>query len=178
MQYSQQFYESPTITICFSKMTINGLTLVYDEDFYISYRYTSLSRNLLWSFLSICLKFVETIMEAKNIDSRNENILTYLSISFDQEMSFPRVLLALWSTVLCCHLKLGGIPSYVTVVFWGLMVKPMRNTFEISLHSFWVISSTNMCKTNSKWAFFFVISFIITKCHSLPQPQGMRITFL
>ena len=38
MQYSQKFYESPTITICFSKMTINGSTLVYGEDFYINYR--------------------------------------------------------------------------------------------------------------------------------------------
>ena len=38
MQFSQQFYESPTITICFSKMIINGSTLVYGEDFYINYR--------------------------------------------------------------------------------------------------------------------------------------------
>ena len=42
MQYSQGFYESPTITICFSHMTINGSNLVYGEDFYIRYRYISL----------------------------------------------------------------------------------------------------------------------------------------
>ena len=35
-----------------------------------------------------------------------------------------------------------------------------------------------MYKTKSKWAFFFVISFIITKIHSLPQPQGISLNII
>ena len=65
MQYSQAFYESPTITICFSHMTINGSTLVYGEDFWIRYRYISYLIILLGSY--ICLYVLETTTEVKNI---------------------------------------------------------------------------------------------------------------
>ena len=39
MQYTEEFHESPTVTICFSSMTINETVLEYGKDFQIVYRY-------------------------------------------------------------------------------------------------------------------------------------------
>ena len=39
LYYTEPFYQSPTVTICFSHMALNGSDLVYGKDFKIYYKY-------------------------------------------------------------------------------------------------------------------------------------------
>ena len=144
MQYNQKFYESPTITICFSHMTINGSTLVYGEDFYINYRCKRLFRNVL-TFLIYMLQLCRNYNGGRE-HRLKEGEFTYINKS-KEVLYFESVISSKMNVVPRCY-KVTHNVSKENPTFMRQFFVRFRKEFEtksIPKMSIYFTSERNGC---------------------------------